>query len=194
MESVMKKAAAAGIICRTIDVDCAFHSPVVAGAEKEYKEALDRVAFRSPQIPVWANTTAEPYPEDHRVIRTILSDHLLMPLRFDRQIGNMHASGVRIFIETGPGRVLSGLVESILGNRVATIQTESKSGDGISTLLRALGQYLSLGKEFDIEKLFTGRGVVRLELDNPGQYRPSATGWIINGSSVYPASGNKIAE
>ena len=192
--SIIKKAAERNILCRAIEVDCAFHSPLVAGSEKEFAATLSEVEFRVPEITVWTATTAEPYPLESGAIRDILSYHLNRPLHFGRQIENMYASGIRVFIETGPGRVLTGLVDSILGERATAIQTENQTGDGITTILRALGQYLSLGKSFHIEKLFDGRGTVRLDLDNPDLYRPSPTGWLIDGSGVYPANGNKIAE
>ena len=194
IESIIKKAAERNILCRAIEVDCAFHSPLVAGATKEYTAALSGVEFRAPDIPVWSDITAATYPEEADAIRQLLSDHLTSPLHFEQQISNMYASGIRVFIEAGPGRVLIGLVDSILGDKVSTIQTENKTGDGITSLLRALGQYLSLGKSFHIEKLFDGRGAVRLDLDKPDRYAPSPTGWLIDGSGVYPASGNKISK
>jgi len=115
-------------------------------------------------------------------------------VEFTRQIENMYDNGARIFIETGPGRTLLKLVESLLGKKVVTIQTENKGNENICYLLRALGQYLSLGKHFHIENLFEGRNVSFFSIDDPEQYEKSPTGWLINGNEVHPSDKNKLAK
>jgi len=189
----MKKAAENNIICTEINVDCAFHSPLLAKAEQLYAEVLKDYAFQPPNLPVWANRTTGLYPREADAIRAHVAKHLVHPIEFTRQIENMYDDGARIFIETGPGRKLLGLVETILGANAATIQTENKSSEGLTYLLRALGQYLSLGKSFEIEKLFEGRKVSFLCIDEPEQYRKSSTAWVINGSEVSPPVEEKLA-
>jgi len=89
---------------------------------------------------------------------------------------------------------LLGLVESALEKKVVTIQTENKNSEGLSYLLSALGKYLSLGKYFHIEKLFEGRKVSFLCIDEPEQYKKAPTGWLINGNEVRPSYENKLAK
>ncbi|MCL1937560.1 MAG: acyltransferase domain-containing protein [Candidatus Azobacteroides sp.] len=192
IELFMKKAANRNIICTEINVDCAFHSPLVEEAEKLYADVLKKYTFQSPKMPVWANTTTGIYPQATEKIKMLVAKHLAQPIEFTRQIENMYDAGACIFIETGPGRILLGLVETILGKKAATIQTESKSSEGVTYLLRALGQYLSLGKSFAIEKLFEGRNVSFLCLDDPDQYRKSPTNWLIDGSEAYPDGDGKL--
>ena len=57
-------AEAAGIKATRINVACAFHSPVVAAARDAFGAALDAVDVRPPEIEVWSNARAEPYPAD----------------------------------------------------------------------------------------------------------------------------------
>jgi len=194
IHSFMKKAAEKNIFCREINADYAFHSPLLNSAKNIFGFTLNNYIFKSPQIPVWSNMTAGLYPEKTDAIKTHIAKHLVHPIRFARQIENMYENGAKIFIETGPGRVLLGLVESILGKKVVTIQTENKNSDGLTFLLRALAQYLSLGKHFNIEKLFEGRKVSFLCIDEAEQYRKAPTGWLINGNEIYPSNENTLAK
>ena len=193
-KAFMKKAAGKNIFCREINVDCALHSPLLAKAEKLFTDAIKDFDFKSQEIPVISNMTAGEYPKESDAIKKHIGKHLDTPIKFIRQIENMYDAGVRIFIETGPGRVLLGLVESILGKNALTIQTDNKSSEGLSYLLRALGQYLSTGNSFHIERLFEGRKVTFLHIDEPEQYKKSPTGWLINGNEVYPSNENKLVE
>jgi acyl transferase domain-containing protein len=192
IQSFMQKAIAKRIICREINIEYAFHSPLLMGAEKLLADALQDFDFGKAGIPVWSNATAEVYPQETEAIKTQLATHPVDPIRFTKQIENMYADGARIFIETGPGRVALGLVESVLGKQAITIQTENKSSEGVSYLLKALGQYLSLGKEFHIEKLFEGRKRSLLDINAPELYKKPMTSWIINGNKAAPGKDNML--
>jgi acyl transferase domain-containing protein len=192
IDSFVKKAVAKNIICAEINVDCAFHSPLSEKAEDYYANILANCAFKEPEIAVWSNMTTEMYPKETDKIKADLAKHLVKPIHFTRQIENMYENGARIFIETGPGRVLLGLVEAILGKKAVTIQIENKSSEGITYFLRALGQYLSFGKEFQIERLFEDRNVSFLCIDEPEQYRKASTNWSINGIEAYPSKENPL--
>ena len=105
-----------GISSVPIAVSYGFHSPFVAAAVKPFAEALAGVPFQAPKIPTYTNQTAAPYEGDAAAMRTQLSSHLHDPVRWTEQIRAMADDGIRIFVEVGPGRVLSGLVKSILGD------------------------------------------------------------------------------
>src|SRR5205823_698469 len=52
------------LAARRLPVSAAFHSPLVAAARAPFLEALNAVAFAPAAIPVFANTSAQPYPND----------------------------------------------------------------------------------------------------------------------------------
>ncbi|MDR1402971.1 MAG: SDR family NAD(P)-dependent oxidoreductase [Tannerellaceae bacterium] len=183
----IKKVTEKGIACKEINVACAFHSPLLAKSKELYAHALKNISFKEPTIQVWSNTTAEIYPTAAEEIKEQLSEHLVKPVLFSKQVENMYNAGARIFVETGPGRVLTSLVQHTLGDDVVAIQTENKGNEGITCLLKALGQYLSTGKEFNLEKLFEGRNVSTIDLDNIEQYKKKATVWFINGQNAIPS-------
>jgi len=194
IKSFVAKAKEKNIFYLELNVDCAFHSPLLAKAEKLYAEVLNDYVFQSPEIPVYSNMTTKVYPDEVDAIKNILAEHIAQPVEFIKQIENMYDDGARIFIETGPGRILLGLVESILGKKAMTLQIENKSNEGLTYLLRSLAQYLSLGKNFHVEKLFEGRKVSLLNIDDPELYKKPPTSWLINGNEVFPSSENKLSQ
>jgi acyl transferase domain-containing protein len=114
---------------RVLAVGGAFHSPLVADARLPLREALERITLARGQFPVFANTTAEPYPDDPAGARDLLAGQLARPVEFVAEIDAMYRSGVRTFVEVGPGSRLTGLVRAILQGREAdAIAVDASSG------------------------------------------------------------------
>ena len=88
----------------------AFHCPVLNEASEEFGEFLNGITFSKPQIPVFANLTAQPYGEN---ARETLAKQMCSPVRFTDTVANMLAFGIEEFKEVGPGKVLTGLVNKI---------------------------------------------------------------------------------
>lgn len=188
-----KQLSANGISSRELNVACAFHTPLLSDAPSLYAADLQDVKFSAPRIPVWSNTTAKPYPAAAKSIKNRMAEHLVKPVQFVSELENMFADGARIFIETGPGNVLTGLVNATLGKEVTAIESENKLTDSITGLLNAIAAYISTGKTVACERLFTGRGATRLDLDNPAEYRRKPTVWLLNGQGGVPANGKMPA-
>ncbi|MGH2718851.1 MAG: acyltransferase domain-containing protein, partial [Actinomycetota bacterium] len=169
----------AGIAGRGIPVACAFHSPVVAAAAPAFAEALEACPVGAPAYPVWSNTTADEHDgNDPASIRTLLARQVAEPVRFVEQIEAMYTAGARVFIECGPGRVLTGLVGKILGDRPHTAVACEVSGEpGLRRFLEALAQLAAAGVAIDVAPLFTGRA---LRAVTP-EAIPARPGWVIDG-------------
>jgi acyl transferase domain-containing protein len=106
-----------GLTSRPVPVSAAFHSRAVAAAERPLREALDSIRVGASAIPVFANATAQPYPEDAEAARALLAGQLARPVEFVAQVEAMYRMGARTFLEVGPEAKLTGLVQSILGGR-----------------------------------------------------------------------------
>ena len=100
-------------------VSGAFHSPLMAFAEKGLAEALDKAEIKQASIPVYSNVTGKPNT-DPDAIRELLFKQLTHPVRWVEIIENMISDGIDSFLEVGPGKVLSGLNKRI--NRDAECQ------------------------------------------------------------------------
>ncbi|CAM3602229.1 MULTISPECIES: type I polyketide synthase [Sphingobacterium] len=178
------------ISAKKLEVACAFHSPLVAGSKTLYANVLKDVSFRNMQIPVWSNTTTGLYPSSASEIKAQLTDHLIQPVRFVEQLQAMYADGARIFIEVGPGKVLTGLTKACLEQDQLTLYVEDSNRNKLTHLLCMLAQYLGTGRNFSIDKLFEGRQVQLIHLDQPDIYKKSPTIWRVNGQAAHPTTGS----
>jgi acyl transferase domain-containing protein/NAD(P)-dependent dehydrogenase (short-subunit alcohol dehydrogenase family) len=137
-----------GISTRPLDVSAAFHSRFVAEASVGLLEGLKAVEVASGRIPVFANTTAQPYPADPAASRSLLAEQLAQPVRFVEQIEAMYESGIRTFLEVGPDNKLTGLINAILEGRdhasLALDASHGKRGN-VADLARSLAQLAALG-------------------------------------------------
>ena len=134
--------------CKQLAVAAAFHSRFVADASGAFRQALQTTALQPPQLPVFADSTGELYPAEIDHIRQILADQLTNPVEFIRIIENMHASGVRTFVEVGPSAQMSGLIKAILeGKSVEVLSLDASTGSrsGETDLARALAQLVASG-------------------------------------------------
>jgi acyl transferase domain-containing protein len=141
VQEAVERLLAASIAAQPIPVACAFHSPLVHRACEAFARDLAVVDLRPPAVPVYSNTTAAVYPSGPDAIRARLAEHIGKPVRFVAEVEAMYADGARVFVEAGPGRVLTGLVGRILGKRPhAAIACDRPNEDGVFSFLLALAQ------------------------------------------------------
>lgn len=95
-----------------LPVGGAFHSPLMEPARKELEEAILKTKFEKPICPVYQNATALP-ATDVEMIKENLVAQLTAPVRWTQSVQKMVADGGTEFIESGPGKVLQGLVKKI---------------------------------------------------------------------------------
>ncbi len=143
IEQCLLHCAEAGIHAGRLPVSGAFHSPLIAAALQPFKQALEQTRFATGKTPVYANSTAKPYPARGAQARKLLAEQLLSPVRFVAQIQRMYRDGIRCFVETGPDRRLAGLIRSILADRTGLCVCSldaSKGRHETQDLARLLGQ------------------------------------------------------
>ncbi|TET95170.1 MAG: ACP S-malonyltransferase [Dehalococcoidia bacterium] len=93
-----------------LNVSGAFHTSLMAPAAEEFAAAVDAYSISDPSIPIIANSTAEPLTTA-AAVRQELRQQIMRPVLWHQSMLRMISAGVTSFIETGPGRVLSGLVK-----------------------------------------------------------------------------------
>ena len=197
VEVALTRLTKAGLSASRIPVACAFHSPVVADATRIFAAELHHHTVSPPRLPVWSNTTAKPYPTEPAAIRATLAAHVAEPVRFVEEIEAMYTAGVRIFVETGPGRVLTTLVGTILAGRPHTaVATDVADGPGLRRLLLALAELAAAGVPVDPAELFRGRDTHPVPAWMSGSLSESAVprrpGWVVNGHLVKTADGRYL--
>lgn len=107
-EDAVKQAGGRGM---RLNVAGTFHSPVMAPASVQLKQALQDVQLFEPAIPVYSNVDGLPYTVGSA--KETLSKQLASPVQWVDTIRHMTADGFDTFIEVGPGKVLSGLIAKI---------------------------------------------------------------------------------
>lgn len=96
-----------------LPVSGAFHSPLMQSAADEMSAVIAEARFAEPSIKVISNLTAKEYT-DINEIKELLVKQITHTVKWQESVVYMAENGVRKFIETGFGNVLTGLVKKIL--------------------------------------------------------------------------------
>lgn len=94
-----------------------FHSELMRPAAQQLDAAISAIELQQASVPVISNVTAAPVV-DASQIKGLLVEQLYSPVRWEESVHQMLELGTTIFVECGPGKVLSGLVKKI--NRSVT--------------------------------------------------------------------------
>jgi [acyl-carrier-protein] S-malonyltransferase len=96
-----------------LNVSGAFHSPLMESAAQGLAEALESVSFDNPHFAVYANVNAEAVLEATRA-KQLLLQQLSTPVRWtDDVLAITRRFPSALYVEMGPGSVLTGLVRKI---------------------------------------------------------------------------------
>ncbi len=120
-------------------------------------------------------------------IRAELARQVASPVRFIEEIEAMYAAGARVFVEAGPGGVLTGLVDAILGDRPhRAVAVDRHRRPARHNLLLGLGRIAAAGVTSD------RRAALRRPQRRPrlGRRRRRRPGWVVNGHLIRTAAGD----
>ena len=95
-----------------LPVSGAFHSELMRPAREDLATAIENIHFEKPICPVYQNVTTTAI-SDPELIKKNLIEQLTAPVKWTQSIENMIKDGASEFIETGPGKVLQGLIKKI---------------------------------------------------------------------------------
>jgi [acyl-carrier-protein] S-malonyltransferase len=95
-----------------LPVSVAAHSPLMAEAAAGMRAALADVQFGDPSTTLLANADGRPITTADGA-RAELVEHLTAGVDWVAAVQRMADTGVRTFVEVGPGRVLTGLIKRI---------------------------------------------------------------------------------
>ena len=186
-----------GLRAKRIAVTAAFHTPWVEGAKNVMLGHLADVPMHAPKIPVYSNATAAPYPSEEAGIRHLLGEHLVNPVRFTEQVEAMYRDGARVFIEVGPGSVLTGLVRRNLeGREHVTLSLESGGRPGSLQLAHVLARLAVLGLPVRLDSWFEHRPLADWSLeaflaDERKKSQGKPTDWYISPGGAWPVSAGR---
>ncbi|OBS93704.1 beta-ketoacyl synthase [Vibrio tasmaniensis] len=136
-----------------LPVSGAFHTPLVAHAQKPFSAAIDKASFSAPTLPLYSNATGKLHSKDAKAIKKAFKQHMLQSVRFSEQIEAMYEAGARVFVEFGPKNILQKLVEKTLADKneelYAISTNPSPKGDSDQQLRLAAVQLCVAGVSLD---------------------------------------------
>jgi [acyl-carrier-protein] S-malonyltransferase len=95
-----------------LNVSAPFHCALMKPAQDRLSVDLDATSMEDPQVPLVNNVNAQAV-RSASLVREGLKQQVTSPVRWDESIRRLRQEGVGLFVEVGPGKVLSGLVRQI---------------------------------------------------------------------------------
>lgn len=109
-----------------LQVSGAFHTPLMQPAAEALRSALREIPPQPPRIPVLSNVYAAPVASD--ALEETLLVQLTSPVRLVDSFRQAQDMGASVFIEIGPGKVLTGLLRKTLGRTVRVYAVDGLEG------------------------------------------------------------------
>ncbi|SMC90225.1 polyketide-type polyunsaturated fatty acid synthase PfaA [Desulfocicer vacuolatum DSM 3385] len=177
---------------KKIPVTAAFHTNAMDSISTNLEKSLKKITLNKPDIKVFSNATSQPYPHKNDEILNHIKNHGSQAVRFEKMIQNMYDAGARLFIEVGPGRVLTGLVKAILGDApFSMVSMDAQGRSAWDQLSHLLASVKTLGIPVDLAPCFKGRGLKSISTKNLIQEArsnstPGPMAWRIFGGRAEP--------
>ena len=95
-----------------LPVSAPFHTSLMRPAADRLAEQITETEFKTPQIPVVHNVTAQTETNSEK-IKALMIEQIYSAVRWVECVNTMSKAGINITVECGPGKVLSGLNKRI---------------------------------------------------------------------------------
>lgn len=159
IEALVKACTEQNVRCTRLPVSHAFHSDLVAPAATAFRQALTSVSFQTLSGKVISTATGQEITADTN-IHHLLSDHIRQPVRFVEAVKQAAQQQPTLWIEIGPGGVLTTLVRDILGpDNVTCLSTDLAGEEGFHTLNAVLARAFVCGFPLALNRLLVHRFV-----------------------------------
>lgn len=153
------------IVCQTLTVSHAFHSPLMQSAAKELEQTLSQIDIKANSIPYISNLTGS-WIESADLNADYWQQHMLQPVKFEQGIKTLCAEFEDLIVlEVGFGKALQGLVKSVLqaGQQILpTLLASEQYAD--KTTINALAELWSAGVKVDWNGVFSAEQHQRIAL------------------------------
>jgi [acyl-carrier-protein] S-malonyltransferase len=142
-----------------LPVGGAFHTPFMAPAAEALQNALASTDFADAAVPLVANVDALPHQHADQWAG-LLHEQLTAPVRWRESTERMVADGITVFLELGPGAVLTGMAKRSAPDAVATAVSAPAHLDGAVTAADAVNAVEHDVHHHDGEHLFAAERMI----------------------------------
>lgn len=101
-----------------LNVAGAFHSALMEPAVAPIVDRLASIDFRTPRFPI-AENVAGALVDDPDELRALLGRHVVSPVRWESCVHALSDAGATVFVEAGPGDVLTRLAKRVVPEATA---------------------------------------------------------------------------
>ena len=177
-----------GIQAVQIPVSHAFHSAIVRPAMPQYRAFLDTLTFHAPKMPITTNVTAEFYPSDPEKIKDLMVTQISHSVEWIKQLQTTYDSGVRLFVECGPKRVLSALASNTLSDKkdIKVLASNHPKKGGIVEFNDLFANLISSGIHLD----WTGTDMY----GNNTTFNPAFVNWVTGNATPTEKAAGTVKE
>ena len=112
-----------------------FHTVFMEPASRALAEVFNETEFGKPEIPVVTNVTGRALGEDDDIAANLVKQ-VKSPVLFQDSLRYMEEEGVKVFVEIGPGKALSGFVRKTCSRDSVILNAET--AEDIENLLEKL--------------------------------------------------------
>lgn len=155
-----------GTSAKLLDVDHAFHSPLMDPILEEFAQSLGELGAGEMSIPIVSTRLGRAATLQELTSVAYWVDHVREPVRFHDAVEYARAAGANVFLEVGPGATLASITkEAFAGEGVSdalVLSAARRDRPGAAALADALAQLHVRGVPVDWDALFGTRPQVDL--------------------------------
>lgn len=121
-----------------LNVAGAFHSALMEPAVGPIRERLASIDFRTPRFPIGENV-AGAMVDDPGELRELLGRHVVSPVRWESCVRALSDAGATLFVEAGPGDVLTKLAKRVVPGATAVTAGSPEAAVSVALALAGTG-------------------------------------------------------
>ena len=113
-----------------LNVPFAFHTPLMKSASAVMNDFVGDLSIQVPARPLFSSVS-ESYVQDVGKLRLNLVEQFVKPVRWTHMLESLSNDGVHLFVEVGPGQVLTGLNRNVFKDReeIICVATDDPKSD-----------------------------------------------------------------
>jgi len=156
-------------LCMRLTNSRAIHSKMMEPALMEFERYVSRMSLNRPRVPYISNVTGTWISVEEVVSPGYWSMHLRHTVEFANGVRELVKMPSSIFVEVGPGRELSALVQRYIDKKskqqvINLVQGPGKKTSDVHYLLNKFGQLWLYGKTVDWSGFYSGEKRCRIPL------------------------------
>ncbi len=155
------------VTCRRLFTSHAFHSAMMDPILEQFQQRLSKIAFHAPRIPYLSNVSGTWIKDSEATDPAYWARHIRRTVRFSDDIAELLRKPDQVFLEVGPGNVLTSLTQQQGGAQAKAFQSLPHPREKISDLrcaLQTLGKLWVTGVKIDWAKFHAPCSARRIPL------------------------------